>query len=87
MANEANIKRIEEIKEQVKALGEEAQRLADEEGVAIDFSDTPFAHAYGAGDLRYTPTTPPTIHGGIRLKRITKANSVAGSRLALTIAN
>ena len=55
MANEANIKRIEEIKEQVKALGEEAQRLADEEGVAIDFSDTPFAHAYGAGDLRYTP--------------------------------
>lgn len=55
MANEANIKRIKEIKEQVKALGEEAVRLADEEGVVVSFANTPFANAWGAGGLRYTP--------------------------------
>lgn len=55
MADETKIARLAEIKEQVKALGEEAQRIAEEEQVTVYFDDTPFARAYGAGNLRYTP--------------------------------
>ena len=51
----ANIARIDTIKFQIKALTEEAVKLADEEKVTLDFSDMPFTNAYGAGNLNYMP--------------------------------
>lgn len=57
MKDQEKIKRLAEVQEQIKNLGEEAVSLADELGVAVSFGDTVFARAYGAGSLRYTPAT------------------------------
>ena len=55
MSNEANIKRLAEIQQQIKDLTYEAVKLAEEEKVRLEWYDMPFAAAYGAGGMRYIP--------------------------------
>lgn len=55
MANEANIKRLSEIQEQIKALTLEGMKIADEEAVKFELGDAPFAQNYGSGGLEYYP--------------------------------
>ena len=55
MSNEANIKRLAEIQQQIKDLTAEAVKLAEQEQVRLEWWDMPFAAAYGAGGMRYIP--------------------------------
>jgi len=55
MANEANIKRLAEIQQQIKDLTKEGMCIADEEQVKFYLGDAPFATQYGSGGLEYYP--------------------------------
>lgn len=55
MADEAKIKRLVEIQEQIKALTEEGMKIADEQDVKFELGDAPFANNYGSGGLEYYP--------------------------------
>lgn len=55
MSDEAKIARLEEIREQIKALALEGVKIADEEGVLFNLADATFADCYGAGNLEYYP--------------------------------
>lgn len=56
MADEAKIKRLTEIQEQINALIAEGVEIADEEQVTFSLGSTPFAAAYGMGGYRYVPS-------------------------------
>lgn len=55
MANEANIKRLSEIQEEITRLTKEGMQIADEEQVLFDLGDAPFTTQYGSGGMRYYP--------------------------------
>lgn len=64
MANEANIKRLAEIQQEIRRLAEEGERIADEEKVTFSLSDTPMASGYGIGGLSYVPEGATTDRWG-----------------------
>lgn len=55
MADEAKIKRLVEIQEQIKTLTEEGMKIANEEQVSFYLGDAPFASQYGSGGMVYYP--------------------------------
>ena len=55
MADEAKIKRLSEIQEQIKSLCKEGMEIADDEQVTFYLGDAPFAGQYGSGGMEYYP--------------------------------
>lgn len=55
MADEAKIKRLAEIQEQIKTLCEEGVQIADEQDVSFYLGDAPFTAQYGSGGMIYYP--------------------------------
>ena len=55
MADEAKIKRLAEIQDEIEKLTQEGMSIADEQGVIFSLSRCSFTNNYGSGGLEYYP--------------------------------